>query len=176
MNNISVIIYDISQEDKLVWFTNIVCLYQWKWLLVRWKTTWELPWGHIENWETSLNSAKRELYEETWINWVDLEFLCSRKLEMLEKWITYYGNVYIVNVLLLWELPDSEIEEISLFEEIPEYGGFPMTHITGVSRLIWFAKVDSSESQLAKSVPVSLWCSSRELVRKILKRWSCLVS
>lgn len=143
MNNISVIIYDISQEDKLVWFTNIVCLYQWKWLLVRWKwkTTWELPWGHIENWETSLNSAKRELYEETWINWVDLEFLCSRKLEMLEKWITYYGNVYIVNVLLLWELPDSEIEEISLFEEIPENLTYPFIQIDILNKAKEFFKI-----------------------------------
>ncbi|MDD2907133.1 MAG: NUDIX domain-containing protein [Candidatus Gracilibacteria bacterium] len=143
MNNISVIIYDISQEDKLVGFTNIVCLYQGKWLLVRGKgkTTWELPGGHIENGETSLNSAKRELYEETGINGVDLEFLCSRKLEMLEKGITYYGNVYIVNVLLLGELPDSEIEEISLFEEIPENLTYPFIQIDILNKAKEFFKI-----------------------------------
>lgn len=135
MQNISAEFFDYKQADSLVWFTNIVCFYQWKWILVRWKwkTTWELPWWHIEKWETSLNSAKRELYEETWITWVELTFLCSRKsswkFDNKEEIGSYYGNVYIVNVLELAKLPESEIEEIRLFTDIPENLTYPSTQI-----------------------------------------------
>lgn len=131
MNNTKVTFYDIEQTYDLVWYTNIVCNYQWKWLLVRWKwkTTWELPGGHIEKWEKSLDAAKRELYEETWITWLDLTFLCSRKLEMFEKWATYYWNVYVTNILKLWNLPEFEIEEVKLFEEIPKNLTYPFIQI-----------------------------------------------
>jgi 8-oxo-dGTP diphosphatase len=131
MKNINVIFYDIEQKSDLVRYTNIVCIYQWKWLLVRWKwkTTWELPWWHIEEWETSLYAAKRELYEETWINWVELKFLCSRKLDIFKKSSTYYGNVYIAKILELWQLPEFEIEEVKLFEEIPENLTYPFIQI-----------------------------------------------
>lgn len=63
----------------------------------------------------------------------------------------------------------SEIH-LPLLEEMPLYGGLPKTTITGVSRLTRFASLASAESQLAKSVPVSGWLSSRLSVRKTRKR------
>ena len=142
MNNVT--FYNIEQEGSLVWFTNIVCLYQWKWVLVRgkWKTTWELPWWHIENWETSLAAAKRELYEETWITWVELSFLCSRKLQKLDKEISYYWNVYITNTLELWQLPESEIEEVKIFEEIPENLTYPFIQVDILNKAKDFLKIN----------------------------------
>lgn len=148
MKNISAEFFDYQQVGSLVWFTNIVCFYQWKWILVRWKwkITWELPWWHIEKWETSLNSAKRELYEETWITWVELNFLCSRKsswkLDNKEEIVSYYGNVYIVNVLELAKLPESEIEEIDLFTDIPENLTYPSTQIPILNKSREFIKIN----------------------------------
>lgn len=132
MKDSKVTFYDIIQPDDRIEFVNIVCFYQWKWVLVKWKwkTTWELPWWHVENWEKSLEAAKRELYEETWIAWVELEFLCSWKIDMIiEKPVTYYWNVYITKTSQLWELPESEIEEVGLFENIPENLTYPANQI-----------------------------------------------
>ncbi len=144
MKNINVTFYNIEQKDNLAWFTNIVCLYKWKWVLVKWKwkTTWELPWGHIEDWETSLDAAKRELYEETWITWVELSFLCSRKLDKLENVVSYYGNVYIMNVKNLWKLPESEIEEVNFFEEIPENLTYPFIQVDILNKAKEFFKTN----------------------------------
>lgn len=144
MKNVNVEFYNKKQKDILVWFTNIVCLYQWKWVLVRgkWKTTWELPWWHIEKWETSLEAAKRELQEETWIIGVKLSFLCSRKLHKLDKEISYYWNVYITNALELGQLPESEIEEVNLFEEIPKNLTYPFIQVDILNKAKEFLKIN----------------------------------
>ncbi len=46
-----------------------------------------------------------------------------------KKTVTYYWNVYITTTSQLWELPESEIEEVGLFENIPENLTYPANQI-----------------------------------------------
>ena len=58
----------------------VVCsLYQGHWLLSRHKMrdTWETQGGHIETNETSMDTARRELYEESGITDADIYPVCD---------------------------------------------------------------------------------------------------
>jgi hypothetical protein len=69
--------------------------------------------------------------------------LCSRKsswkLDNKEEIVSYYGNVYIVNVLELAKLSESEIEEIDLFTDIP----YPSTQIPILNKSREFIKINN---------------------------------
>ena len=54
-------------DDSLLFAAVIVSKYKGKWVLCkhRDRDTWEVPGGHREDNETILDTAKRELYEET---------------------------------------------------------------------------------------------------------------
>jgi 8-oxo-dGTP diphosphatase len=118
---------DYIIPDEQVWYTNIISYYDWKWIYVRgkWKDTWELPWWHREEWESILECAKRELYEETWATKFDLYHLCSRKLVEKETWKQHHWYVYIAKINELWDIPESEIDEILWFTEQPQNLTYP---------------------------------------------------
>jgi 8-oxo-dGTP diphosphatase len=54
-------------QDELLKFAVIAARYQEKWIFCRHKerVTWEIPGGHREVGEDILDTARRELYEET---------------------------------------------------------------------------------------------------------------
>ncbi|HIV24166.1 MAG TPA: NUDIX domain-containing protein, partial [Candidatus Merdiplasma excrementigallinarum] len=58
--------YD-KAEDALLKFAVIIARMEGKWVLCRHKdrNTWEFPGGHREEGESILETARRELYEET---------------------------------------------------------------------------------------------------------------
>ena len=60
--------YDRSEvDDKCLKFAVISARYNGRWIFCRHKerTTWEIPGGHREPGEDILETAKRELHEET---------------------------------------------------------------------------------------------------------------
>jgi ADP-ribose pyrophosphatase len=60
--------YEIKEVDQsLLKIAVIVSRYKNKWVLCKHKnrSTWEIPGGHREENEEILDTAKRELYEET---------------------------------------------------------------------------------------------------------------
>lgn len=131
-----IIIEDTKIDDEIAIYSNVVWAYQGKIVFVKWKgkTTWELPWGRLEKWESSFDCAKRELYEETGITNAQLQFLCSWTLHQHKEGKSHYWNVYLANVLELWELPESEIEEVELFTNIPENLTYPVNQIDIVKK------------------------------------------
>lgn len=107
----------------------VVCSnYQGKWLLSRHKkrTTWETQGGHIEEGETPYAAAVRELYEESGVTMENatLHEVCAYKGTRGEKFA--YGVVYLAKVKKLGELPESEMQEVRLFEELPENLTYPL--------------------------------------------------
>jgi len=107
----------------------VVCSnYQGKWLFSRHKerTTWETQGGHIEEGETPYAAAVRELYEESGVTIENatLHEVCAYKGTRGEKFA--YGVVYLAKVKKLGELPESEMQEVRLFEELPENLTYPL--------------------------------------------------
>ena len=104
----------------------VVCSnYQGKWLLSRHKkrTTWETQGGHVEEGETPYKAAMRELYEESGVTNVELHVVCDYKGY---RGISFsYGMVFLAVVHELGELPESEMQEVRLFEELPENLTYP---------------------------------------------------
>ena len=108
-------------------YTVICANYKGKWILSRHKKrdTWETQGGHIEDGETPLEAAKRELFEESGIRDADVypgcdywgfnPFRCSN------------GMVFLAVVHSIGELPESEMQEIRMFEELPENLTYPQT-------------------------------------------------
>lgn len=85
--------------------------------------TWEMPGGHRENNESILETAKRELYEETGAAIYRIAPVCAYTVE--EDGNKLYGVLFVADVFKLGELPKSEIEEVKLFEDVPNNLTFP---------------------------------------------------
>ena len=104
----------------------VVCSnYRGKWLLSRHKerTTWETQGGHVEPGETPLQAAKRELYEESGVTDADVYPVCDYKGFRGPR--NSYGMVFLAVVHELGVLPESEMQETRLFEELPENLTYP---------------------------------------------------
>lgn len=121
-------------------FVIVFSVYDGKVLLSRkrGKCSWELQGGHIENGETPINAAKRELFEESGvldINMVPLFDYRTYEVDShnSEKNIKEpdlgkpgrNGIVFFANVLCLGVLPKSEIEEICLWDYLPDNLTYP---------------------------------------------------
>jgi 8-oxo-dGTP diphosphatase len=120
---------DIDILDNQIWFVIIVCEYKWKWVYVKHKdrTTWELPWWHKENWESMIEWAKRELFEETWVIDFDIEQIGFYSLKDIQ-WCTHFGGVFFAKIYSFWNLPESEIKEVQFFDSIPNNLTYPELH------------------------------------------------
>lgn len=104
----------------------VVCTrYEGKWLLSRHKKrdTWETQGGHIEQGETPLDAAQRELYEESGVSDAEIIPVCD-----------YYGYddkghsngvVFLAKVHSLGTLPESEMERVQAFAQLPENLTYP---------------------------------------------------
>lgn len=100
-----------------------------KYLLSRHKkrTTWETQGGYIENGETPLEAAKRELWEESGALEYDISPLCD--YWATDDSVESTGRVYVADISILGEIPsDSEMKEVKLFVDLPEE--FTYTYIS----------------------------------------------
>lgn len=112
-------------EDEKLEFAVILAEYKGKFLLVkhRDRDTWEIPGGHRDMEEKINDTADRELKEETGAKQFKIEAICEYSVTLEEQ--TRYGRLFYVNIEVLGELPDSEIEKIDFFEELPENLTYP---------------------------------------------------
>ena len=118
--------YDIGKvDDTVLKFAVIVSMYEGKWIFVRHKKrdTWEIPGGHREIGENIDETAKRELFEETGAKNFQIESICN--YSVTNNNITTYGRLYLSKVRELNMLPDFEIKEIKLFDELPDNLTYP---------------------------------------------------
>ena len=87
------------------------------------RTTWETQGGHVEEGETPLEAAKRELYEESGVTDAEVYPVCDYKGFCGPR--NSYGMVFLAVVHELGNLPESEMQEVRLFEELPENLTYP---------------------------------------------------
>ena len=108
-------------------YTVVCSNYKGKWLLSKHKNrnTWETQGGHIEAGETPMDSAKRELFEESGITDAELYPVCD--YNGYNSISNANGMVFLAIVHSLGDLPDSEMSEIALFETLPQELTYPLT-------------------------------------------------
>ncbi|MBQ5770370.1 MAG: histidine phosphatase family protein, partial [Clostridia bacterium] len=87
-----------------------------KWVYCRAKTRegFETAGGHIENSETPLEAAKRELYEETGAKDFDIMPLFDYAVDTPASWAN--GQVFFASVRSFGPMPDYEMAQIAHFE------------------------------------------------------------
>lgn len=110
--------YDIGYL-KYYRFVVIFARYNGKWIFARHKerATWECAGGHIEPGESAIEAAKRELYEETGA----VEFAIRPVFDYSVHAATGFSNgqVYLADVTGLGDIPESEMAEICLLDDLP---------------------------------------------------------
>ncbi|MEH6990904.1 NUDIX hydrolase [Cytobacillus firmus] len=100
-------------------FAVISAIYQGKWLYVKHKDrdSWEIPGGHREPGELIDETAKRELFEETGSNELNLVPICDYSMD--DSVNKTFGRLFFARIKDIGQLPVSEIVEIRLFENLP---------------------------------------------------------
>ena len=107
--------------DTFLTYSVISSRYIDKWIFVRHqkRQTFEIAGGHIEEGESSLEAAGRELMEETGAMSFTLE--CIATYSVKKDGETGWGRLYFAEVRELGPIPDiSEIAEIIFLDTIPE--------------------------------------------------------
>jgi 8-oxo-dGTP diphosphatase len=108
------------EPDTVLTYSVISSRYMDKWIFVRHqrRQTYEIAGGHIEEGESSLEAASRELMEETGALSFTLE--CVATYSVKKDGETGWGRLYFAEVQELGPIPDiSEIAEIILLGTIP---------------------------------------------------------
>ena len=89
------------------------------------RDTWETQGGHIEQGETPLEAAKRELYEESGALEYDIRPLCDYRAWHEETGHGANGVVFHAVIHKFGNMPDSEMAEIHEFVELPNNLTYP---------------------------------------------------
>lgn len=122
--------YHTTADEKLK-FVVIVSRYKNQWIFCkhRDRTTYELPGGHREKGEMMIDSARRELEEETGAVKYQIEPVCvysvTGKNRVNHTGEEMFGMLCFAKVESLNEKLYSEIEKIYLFDDLPENLTYP---------------------------------------------------
>ena len=106
-------------------FSVIFSRYKDKWLYCRAKErdTFETAGGHIEQDESPLEGAKRELFEETGAIRFDITPAFDYSVHVRTGYAN--GQVFFAQIHELGDIPDFEMAEIRLFDTTPDKMRFP---------------------------------------------------
>ena len=108
-------------QDELIKYAVIAARYNNKWVFCRHRerSTWEIPGGHREPGEAIIDTARRELYEETGALSSEIKPVCIYR-------VNDYGLLCYAEITQLGSLPESsEIAEIQLFDTPPRELTYP---------------------------------------------------
>lgn len=118
-------------DDTLLAFAVIVSKANGKWVFCKHKErdTYEVPGGHREKGETILQTAKRELIEETSAVLFHIQPICVYSVigqtRVNESGEESYGMLYYADIEEFEDELHSEIEKVVLFDELPDQWTYP---------------------------------------------------
>ncbi|MGI5898946.1 MAG: NUDIX hydrolase [Christensenellales bacterium] len=118
-NGIEVSFYQEAQGLDLI-YAVIIARHEGKWVLCRHRDrqTLEVPGGHIEEGESPMQAAGRELYEETGATRSRLTFICEYSVKRPDG-AGAMGALFFAEIEELGPLPESEIAQVFLLDEFP---------------------------------------------------------
>lgn len=87
------------------------------------RTTWETQGGHVEQGETPLQAARRELWEESGAVDYDIRPLCDYWAG--DESSGANGMIFAAEIRKLGPLPQSEMAEVRTFDALPENLTYP---------------------------------------------------
>ena len=123
--------YD-NVADELLRFAVIISKTNGKWVFCKHKdrNTYEIPGGHREANEEILQTAKRELCEETGALQFDISPICAYsvtgKNRVNETGEETYGMLFFANIRTFENELHSEMESVSFFEVLPTEWTYPL--------------------------------------------------
>lgn len=125
-------------DDTLLKFAVIISRSNGKWVFCKHKerATYECPGGHRELNEDIITTAKRELYEETGAITYNLEKICVYSIS--DGISESFGMLFFADITEFGQLPESEIERIELFEQLPDQLTYPDIHPILINKINTF--------------------------------------
>lgn len=119
-------------DDSLLKFAVIAARSKGKWVYVKHKErdTFEIPGGHREKGETILQTANRELKEETGAKGYTIAPVCvysvTGKTRVNSTAEETFGMLYVAEINSFEAELHSEIELVRLFDDIPSNLTYPL--------------------------------------------------
>lgn len=133
--------YD-SVADELLKFAVVVSRYDGKWVFCKHKErdTYEAPGGHREADEDILDTAKRELQEETGAVKFSIEPVCvysvTGKNRANDTGEETFGLLCYADIEEFSGTLDSEMEQVVLLEELPDNCTYPLIQPKLIEKVI----------------------------------------
>jgi 8-oxo-dGTP pyrophosphatase MutT (NUDIX family) len=153
-NVMEVKFYD-TVNDELLKFAVIISQSNGKWVFCKHKErdTYEVPGGHRETGENILETAKRELQEETGAVKYEIKPICvysvTGKTRVNDTGEESFGMLYFAEITEFAKELHSEMEKVILMDELPENWIYPLIQPKLIEKYMQIEKQSYSRIQLA---------------------------